>query len=115
MGGRKSKRKKFAEIGTFSNVLQCFDFNEPVLYDNNHKALSSKGKWKEIFGNDHPIVLELACGKGDYTVALAKKYPKKNFVGIDIKGARLFTGAKICLTENIINVRFARFKIENIC
>lgn len=115
MSGRKDKKKKIAEIGTFSNVLQCFEFKQPILYNAANEVVDCKGKWsKEIFGNDNEIVVELACGKGDYTIALAKKYPDKNFIGVDIKGPRIHTGAKICLEENISNVRFARFKIENI-
>lgn len=114
MSGRKAKRKKVAEINTFSNVLQCYEFKNPVLFNAQNEVVESKGKWHEIFENKNPITVELACGKGDYTVALAKRFPEKNFIGVDIKGPRIHTGAKICLEENVNNVRFARFKIENI-
>jgi tRNA (guanine-N7-)-methyltransferase len=114
MGGRKDKKKKIAELNTFSNVLQCFDFKHPVLYDCKNKAIDTKGRWSEVFGNDCPVVVELACGKGEYTLALAQKFPNKNFVGVDIKGSRMHTGAKHCIELGIVNVRFARFKIENI-
>ena len=69
-----------------------------------------KGKWgKEIFHNDHPIVLEIGCGKGEYTVGLGKLYPEKNFIGIDIKGARMWHGAKTALEQNISNAVFCVF------
>lgn len=71
-----------------------------------------KGQWKKEFGNENPIVLELACGKGHYTVGLAVKHPNQNFIGIDIKGARLWKGGNIALEENLHNVRFACFRIE---
>lgn len=71
-----------------------------------------KGKWSEHFNNQKPLLLELACGKGHYTVGLARKHPDKNFVGIDIKGARLWKGGSIALEEQLDNARFARFRIE---
>lgn len=72
-----------------------------------------KGKWgKQFFKNEHPIVLELGCGKGEYTVNLAKKYPEKNFIGVDIKGARLWRGAKTALDDGLPNVGFLRTQIE---
>lgn len=71
-----------------------------------------KGKWDTHFKNDNPIVLELGCGKGEYSVALAQKYPNKNFIGIDIKGARFWRGAKTALEENLTNVAFLRTQIE---
>lgn len=114
MGGRKDKKKKIAEINNFCNVLQCFEFNNPVLHNCQNQIVPTKGKWSEVFGNKQPITVELACGKGDYTIALARKYKERNFIGVDIKGPRIHTGAKICLNEGIENVRFARFKIENI-
>ena len=71
-----------------------------------------KGAWSSFFKNDNPIVLELGCGKGEYSVALAKKYPNKNFIGIDIKGARFWRGAKTAIEEEIHNVAFIRTQIE---
>lgn len=99
----KDKLKKFAEIGTFSNVLQLED----------GKAM--KGVWAaRQFANDRPVVLELACGKGEYTVNLARHYPDRNFIGVDFKGNRIWRGAKTALEEGIPNVAFLRIQIENI-
>lgn len=104
MGHRKLK--KFAEVATFSNVFQPEGFLNPAL------TFSLKGKWKEYFKNDNPIVLELACGRGEYTVALAQRYPHKNFIGVDIKGARLWKGAKFAIQQNLNNVAFVRTRID---
>ena len=113
--GRKNKQKKIAEINTMSNVYQCPDYSETNLYSAAGEKLDLKGKWQSvIFGNDKPITLELACGKGDYTIALAAKYPERNFIGVDIKGPRIHAGAKAALEAGLSNVAFARFKIENI-
>jgi tRNA (guanine-N7-)-methyltransferase len=103
--GSKNKLKRFKENETFSNVIQ--PTREDVV-----KGLHLKGKWHTFFKNDHPIVLELGCGKGEYSVALAKEYPNKNFLGIDIKGARFWRGAKTALEEGISNVGFLRTQIE---
>ena len=97
----KNKLKKFAEMQTFDNVFQ-------PPYE---KKMA--GRWRELFfGNDHPIVLELGCGRGEYTVGLAKKYPEKNFIGVDIKGARMWAGAKQAVQEGLRNVAFLRTNIE---
>jgi len=115
MSGRKAKRKKIAEVNTFPNVFQCFEFKKPILQNNLNEEVSFKGKWSsDLFKNNHHLVLELACGKGDYTISLAKKYPERNFIGVDIKGPRIHDGAKRALQNNITNVAFTRFKIENI-
>ncbi|MBK7763809.1 MAG: tRNA (guanosine(46)-N7)-methyltransferase TrmB [Bacteroidetes bacterium] len=98
MQGKKLQR--FAELNTFSNVFQ---------YPENIQA-----RWTEIFGNNHPIILELACGKGEYTVNMAKAFPDKNFIGIDVKGNRMYIGAKKALQEGIKNVAFLRIRIEQI-
>ena len=103
--GSKNKLKRFKENETFKNVIE--PTREEIL-----GGFSLKGKWKSHFKNDHPIVLELGCGKGEYTVGLAKQNPKKNYIGIDIKGARLWRGAKISLEENLENVAFLRTQIE---
>ncbi|WP_423146548.1 tRNA (guanosine(46)-N7)-methyltransferase TrmB [Rubrolithibacter danxiaensis] len=99
----KDKLKRFAEVATFANVLQL-DEGKPL-----------KGKWaSQHFKNNNPLILELACGKGEYTVNLAKLFPDKNFIGIDYKGNRIWRGAKTALEENISNVAFLRIQIENI-
>ena len=103
--GSKNKLKRFKENEMFSNVVQ--PTREDVL--NNFYL---KGKWHTFFKNKNPIVLELGCGKGEYTIALAKKNPAKNFIGIDIKGARFWKGAKTALEENMKNVAFIRTQIE---
>ncbi|MGJ8736730.1 tRNA (guanosine(46)-N7)-methyltransferase TrmB [Zobellia laminariae] len=103
--GSKNKLKRFKENETFSNVIQ--PNREDVK-----QGFEQKGKWKDFFGNDNPIVLELGCGKGEYTVGLAKQDPNKNFIGIDIKGARLWRGAKTALEDNLKNVAFLRTQIE---
>lgn len=106
---------KIRSIDSYPNVFQNEHFTLPVLKDYTGRELRLQGQWREsIFKNNHPLVLELACGKGDYAVALAKKYPDINFIGIDSKGARIYTGAKKALDEKLNNVAFARMKIENI-
>ena len=105
--GSKNKLKRFKENETFSNVVQ--PTREEVLEGN----FEYRNKWgSELFGNDKPIVLELGCGKGEYSVALAQAYPEKNFIGIDIKGARFWRGAKTALEEGLQNVAFLRTQIE---
>lgn len=102
----KDKLKRFAEIETFKNVIQ--PTMEEVL-----QGFSLKGNWHEShFQNENPIVLELGCGKGEYTVGMAKLFPQKNFIGIDIKGSRMWKGAKISLQENISNTAFLRSKVD---
>ncbi|PTM10251.1 MAG: tRNA (guanosine(46)-N7)-methyltransferase TrmB [Bacteroidetes bacterium] len=105
--GSKNKLKRFNENNTFSNVFQ------PSRDDLVNNQYSLKGKWNEtFFKNNNPLVLELGCGKGEYSVELAKKYPNKNFIGIDIKGARFWRGAKTAIEESIPNVAFIRTQIE---
>lgn len=105
MGHRKLK--KFAEVAGFSNVFQTHLFPEDGV------VFPLKGKWKtDYFKNDNPITLELGCGRGEYTVELARRFPKRNFVGMDIKGARLWKGAKAALAENLQNVAFIRNRID---
>lgn len=99
----KDKLRKFAEIDTFSNVYQLDEGKE------------LKGKWAaQHFKNDHPVVLELACGKGEYAVSLAKMFPKKNFIGVDLKGNRIWRGARTGVDEGITNLAFLRIQIEDI-
>ncbi|WP_394974721.1 tRNA (guanosine(46)-N7)-methyltransferase TrmB [uncultured Croceitalea sp.] len=103
--GSKNKLKRFAENETFSNVIQ--PTREEVVAD-----FEFKGKWSSFFKNNNPIVLELGCGKGEYTVGLAKLNPNKNYIGIDIKGARFWRGAKTALEGGLSNVAFIRTQIE---
>lgn len=99
----KDKLRKFAEIATFPNVLQL------------DEGKAMKGQWRrQHFGNENDVVLELACGKGEYTVNLARMFPDRNFIGVDYKGNRLWRGAKTALEEGIKNVAFLRIQIENI-
>lgn len=99
--------QRFEEMAGFQRVFQP-SFNEVFHYDH-----PLKGQWrKKIFNNDNPLILELGCGKGEYTVALAKKFPQKNFIGVDIKGARIWKGAKIINEEKINNAAFLRTRIE---
>ncbi len=115
MSGRKAKRRKIAEVNTFPNVLQCFEFKKPVLQNHIGEEVQMKGEWRSsFFRNSNPLIVELACGKGDYTLALAAQHPNKNFIGVDIKGPRIHHGAKLALEQSITNVAFARFKIQNI-
>ena len=102
----KGKLKKFQENETFTCLIQ--PTTEEVL----GKDHPLKGHWRQQFHNDHPIVLELGCGKGEYTIALAERFPEKNYIGIDIKGARLWKGAKYATRQNLGNVAFLRTRIE---
>ena len=103
----KGKLAKFAEMETFSNVFQ-YPFS---VVDN--VPFEMKGHWRELyFKNNHPVVLELGCGKGEYTVELARLYPEMNFIGVDIKGARMWTGAKQAIEAGLKNVAFLRTNIE---
>lgn len=99
----KDKLRKFAELDTFKNVYQL------------KQGLELKNNWgKQHFKNSNPIVLELACGKGEYTVNLAQLFPNKNFIGVDLKGNRIWRGARTATDENIVNVAFLRIQIEDI-
>ena len=105
--GSKNKLKRFLENETFKNVFQ------PTREALVEQEYQHKGKWNaNFFKNDNPLVLELGCGKGEYSVELAIKFPNKNFIGIDIKGARFWRGAKTAIEENIANVAFIRTQIE---
>lgn len=103
----KNKLQKFDDMDSYPHVFQ-FPFS--VLQE---KGFRMKGKWNsDFFKNNNPIVLELGCGKGEYAVGLAQKYPDKNFIGVDIKGARMWTGAKEAQEKKISNVAFLRTNIE---
>ena len=105
----KNKLKKFAEMETFTNVFQCGA--RELLPDSQIYPMA--GNWRErFFHNNNPIVLELGCGRGEYTVGLARKYSDKNFIGVDIKGARMWAGAKEAEIDGLKNVAFLRTNIE---
>lgn len=105
--GSKNKLKRFNENATFSNVVQ------PTREEVVNEQLALKGKWRtDFFKNNNPIVLELGCGKGEYSVGLAERYPDKNFIGVDIKGARFWRGAKTAVENGLQNVGFLRTQIE---
>lgn len=104
----KNKLRKFSEMENFENVIQ------PETYHLTND-ISLKGKWnKDFFKNKNPIVLELGCGKGEYSVSLAERYPEKNFIGIDIKGNRMWKGATDSIKMGLENIAFLRIRIENI-
>lgn len=111
--GRKSKLKRFAEVASFPNVFEVVPSEGSFLTNRPGQSSDLKGGWvSEYFKNDHPLILELACGKGDYTIALAKDHPGQNFIGVDIKGARIWKGARIALESSMPNVAFLRSRIE---
>lgn len=104
--GTKKKLRRFEESKSFDNYFQ-------PTYPEVIAGFPLKGKWNtDYFKNKNPICLELGCGKGEYTIALARKYPERNFVGIDIKGARTWKGCKIAIEENLQNVAFIRSWVE---
>ena len=96
----QKKLQRFADIKTFSNVLEYPE--------------AMKGNWKYFFKNINPMVLELACGRGEYTVGLAQLFPGQNFIGVDVKGNRMYIGAKKCLADNITNAGFLRTQIQKL-
>lgn len=102
----KHKLARFAENLTFPNLFQV------SFEDLEHKGFEWRGRWVEFFGNDNPIVLELGCGKGEYTIALSRENANRNYIGVDIKGARLWRGAKTSNEEQMNNVAFIRTRIE---
>ncbi|TKS57529.1 tRNA (guanosine(46)-N7)-methyltransferase TrmB [Mesohalobacter halotolerans] len=105
--GSKNKLRRFKDNETFANVIQP---SREEVVDQSYKY---KGRWNTLyFKNNNPIIVELGCGKGEYTVGLAEKYKDKNFIGIDIKGARFWKGAKTALEHDLKNVAFLRTQIE---
>lgn len=105
----KRKLKKFAEVNTFNN---CFFLSYET---SKAEGLPLKGKWhSNYFKNNNPIVLELGCGKGEYTIGLARRFPDKNFIGVDVKGNRIWTGAKTAVENKMSNVAFIRTRIDYI-
>jgi tRNA (guanine-N7-)-methyltransferase len=105
----KRKLQRFAENATFNHFFQ-------PGWEELSAGFSLRGKWNtDFFGNENPIIIEMGCGKGEYTVDLSTKYPDRNFIGIDKKGARMWKGAKISNEEKRSNVAFVRTRAENIC
>ncbi len=103
----KNKLSRFSELATFDRVYQ------PAFNEIHQGEYPLKGRWcSEVFQNDHPLVLELGCGRGEYTIGLARRYPERNFLGLDIKGARLWRGAKTAHEEGIPNAAFLRSRID---
>ncbi|MEP6673578.1 MAG: tRNA (guanosine(46)-N7)-methyltransferase TrmB [Ferruginibacter sp.] len=94
-------QKKLARFAAIKNFPNVFEYPENI-----------QGKWKTIFKNDQPVILELACGRGEYSIGLAELFPQKNFIGVDIKGNRMYLGAKTCIENGIMNVAFLRTQIQ---
>ncbi len=109
---KRNKLMKFAEMKTFPNVFEVFDMKNPEMTSQGN-IVSLKGKWaSEHFKNDKPICVELACGRGEYSLGLAKLNPEVNYIGVDIKGARIWRGATNAINDGLENVAFLRTKIE---
>ena len=103
----KDKLRRFEELGSFERVFQ------PRMEEISGKKYKLSGTWKqEVFHNSNPLILELGCGKGEYTIGMARHFPEKNFIGIDIKGARMWKGARESHQEKILNAAFLRTRIE---
>jgi tRNA (guanine-N7-)-methyltransferase len=111
----KNKLKKFRDLLTFPNVYENYDPKFPKLLRDEDTEVEMKGQWKSShFKNSNPLVLELACGRGEYTVALASAFPDRNFLGVDVKGARIWKGAAFALENHLYNAAFLRTRIEQI-
>jgi tRNA (guanine-N7-)-methyltransferase len=109
----RNKLQKFSELLSFPHVFENFSYEKPELQGEGGAPVELKAVWKtKVFKNDAPITLELACGRGEYTVALAARYPNRNFIGIDIKGARIWQGATQSLEKGLTNAAFLRTRIE---
>lgn len=108
----KNKHKRFRELATYPHVFQNHDDLQPTLIDHRDEAIDLRGRWHEHFGADRPLWLELACGRGEYTVHVARTRPDVNVVGVDIKGARIHAGATTALQEDLSNAAFVRTRIE---
>lgn len=112
---RKNKLQKFAEILSFPNVYENYNTKSPQLVGQGGEPAEMKGQWAAgHFKNNNPVVLELACGRGEYTLGLARRFPDRNFIGVDVKGARIWKGATIALNEGLKNAAFLRTRIEQI-
>ena len=110
---RRNKLLQFTENLTFPNVYESFQYGSQELKGPSGESMTMNGQWSKIhFKNENPITLELACGRGEYCLGLAERYPNRNFIGVDIKGARIWKGAKTALEQGLDNVAFLRIKIE---
>ena len=111
----RNKLFKFEALRQLEFVYENKDHENPQLTDSKNNVVDLKGKWcTEHFGNENQLVLELACGRGEYSLGLAQLHPNKNFIGLDIKGARLFQGSEKAIALNLKNVAFLRTRIEQI-
>ncbi len=111
----KGKLEKFSEISAMPHVFQNFNWKLPTLQNYKGEQVAMKGKWRsDFFKNDHPIVIELACGYGEYTMAIAERYPNLNVIGIDVKGNRIWRGAKFVQDKGLKNAAFVRTQIEQL-
>jgi len=109
----KGKLQKFSELLALPNVYENFNPNDKFLINGDEEEVLIKGKWRsDHFKNENPIVLELACGRGEYSLGLGEMYPNKNFIGVDIKGARIWKGASYASKHGMHNVAFLRTRIE---
>jgi tRNA (guanine-N7-)-methyltransferase len=112
---RRNKLQKFAEILSFPNVYENYDHKNPGLVGLDGVSVEMKGQWaSKHFKNNNPIVLELACGRGEYTLGLAERFPNRNFIGVDVKGARIWKGASLGIKAKLNNAAFLRTRIEQI-
>ena len=113
--GRKNKLRKFSEVMEFRNVVENFDYHQPQLTWGINETIDLKGRWSsEFFNNEKPLVLELACGRGEYSLALGEHRPTNNYLGVDVKGARIWKGAKMAIDRGLSNVGFLRTRIEQL-
>lgn len=111
----RNKLQKFEELRSFPNYYQHEVTNEPLLTTVDGRRIAMKGQWSQLhFNNSQPLTLELACGRAEYAVALAAKYPDTNFIGVDIKGARIWQGARRAMEAGLTNIAFLRTRIEMI-
>ncbi len=112
---RRRKLEKFADLKRFDHVYEMTEPGNPLLFQNIYTKIDMKHQWASYgFGNSNPICLELACGRGEYTVALARRHQHTNYIGVDIKGARIWQGATRVLQQNISNAAFLRIRIEQL-
>ncbi len=112
---RRNKLLKFAQLQTYDNYYEPQELHHPEVIGADGKARDLRGVWaEEHFDNRNPITLELACGRGEYTVALARANPTRNFIGVDIKGARIYQGATTARDEDLRNAAFLRTRIEHL-